>query len=122
MRQSQGSDSAAVRRYPVQPVSRPHPDAHATLHQQFRWSVPEQFNMAQVCAQRWAQNSATASSPAVIACAPGEADRVHTYAELQSQANRLSNALQLLGVQRGDRVAIVMPQREPSPSRRSKAG
>jgi acetyl-CoA synthetase len=34
-----------------------------------------------------------------------------TFAELQSMANRLSNLLASLGVQRGDRVAIVMPQR-----------
>jgi acetyl-CoA synthetase len=35
----------------------------------------------------------------------------HTYAALQRDANRLSNALRRLGVARGDRVAIVMPQR-----------
>ncbi|MEP6874102.1 MAG: AMP-binding protein, partial [Burkholderiales bacterium] len=34
----------------------------------------------------------------------------HTWAELQRDANRLANALARLGVQRGDRVAIVMPQ------------
>ena len=31
--------------------------------------------------------------------------------QLQQAANRLSNVLAALGVQRGDRVAIVMPQR-----------
>ena len=35
----------------------------------------------------------------------------YTYAELQVQANRLSQVLSRLGVARGDRVAIVMPQR-----------
>ena len=34
-----------------------------------------------------------------------------SYGELQAQADRLSHALQRLGVRRGDRVAIVMPQR-----------
>ena len=33
-----------------------------------------------------------------------------TYAALQADANRLSNALQTLGVKRGERVAIVLPQ------------
>ncbi len=35
----------------------------------------------------------------------------YTYAELQAQANRLSQVLSRMGVARGDRVAIVMPQR-----------
>ena len=35
----------------------------------------------------------------------------HTYLELQQAADALSHQLQGLGVQRGDRVAIVMPQR-----------
>ena len=40
----------------------------------------------------------------------GLAGTFYTYAQLQEQANRLSNALAQQGVQRGDRVAIVMPQ------------
>nr|WP_310312088.1 AMP-binding protein [Hydrogenophaga palleronii] len=67
--------------------------------------------MAEVCMRRWAENPATAAQTAVIACAPGEPDRRHSYAELLNQANRMSNALTALGVQRGDRVAIVLPQR-----------
>ncbi|MDP3376483.1 MAG: AMP-binding protein [Hydrogenophaga sp.] len=67
--------------------------------------------MAEVCARRWAVNPAHAAQTAVIACAPDQPDRHYSYAELQDQANRLSNALMALGVQRGDRVAIVMPQR-----------
>ena len=35
----------------------------------------------------------------------------YSYAQLQHQANRLSNVLAANGVKRGDRVAIVMPQR-----------
>jgi hypothetical protein len=96
MRQRQASDT---------------PDHYADLHSRFGWQVPEHFNMAVVCSRRWAANPATAQQTAVIACAPGQPDRRHSYAELQQQANRLSNALEVLGVQRGDRVAIVMPQR-----------
>jgi acetyl-CoA synthetase len=87
------------------------PDGHAALHSQFRWQVPEHFNMAQACARRWAADPAHAAQTAVIACGPDQPDTHHSYAELQDQANRLSNALAALGVQRGDRVAIVLPQR-----------
>ena len=86
-------------------------DHYPGLHAGFRWQVPERFNMAEVCSRRWAADPATASQTAVIACSPDREDRYHGYAELQAQANRLSNALQALGVQRGDRVAIVLPQR-----------
>ena len=96
MRQRQASDT---------------PDHYADLHGRFGWQVPRRFNMAAVCSRRWAADPATAQQTAVIATAPGQPDRHHSYAELQQQANRLSGALTALGVQRGDRVAIVMPQR-----------
>ena len=41
----------------------------------------------------------------------GGATSSWTFRDLQQQANRLSNALTALGVKRGDRVAIILPQR-----------
>lgn len=38
-------------------------------------------------------------------------DKVLTYRQLEEQSNRLAHALQALGLQRGDRVAIVSPNR-----------
>jgi acetyl-CoA synthetase len=102
MRQRQHSDT---------PQPRPQADGYADLHRRFGWQVPRHFNMAAVCSRRWAADPATASQTAVIACSPDREDRYHGYAELQAQANRLSNALAALGVRRGDRVAIVLPQR-----------
>ena len=84
-------------------------DRHAALHAGFRWSVPARFNIAEACCARWAR-----ATPDAVALRWEHEDgraAVHTYAELQAQANRLSNALRRLGVRRGDRVAIVMPQR-----------
>ncbi len=96
-------------------VSHPHsarsPDPYAQLHQDFRWLVPERFNMAEVCCGRWARAPDAAKRVAVHASSPGTEATFHTYSELQQQANRLSQALHALGVARGDRVAIVMPQR-----------
>jgi long-subunit acyl-CoA synthetase (AMP-forming) len=79
------------------------------LHRGFGWSVPERFNMAEVCSRRWAADLDRRRGVAVVATAPDRPDQTHTYADLQAAANRLSNALVRLGVQRGDRVAIVMP-------------
>src|ERR1700757_4032358 len=84
-------------------------DNHARLHGEFHWRVPERFNIAQMCLHRWARDT----PPAVaIMQDMGEEPAVpHTYAALQRDARRLSSALGSLGVARGDRVAIVMPQR-----------
>ncbi|MFZ3219955.1 MAG: AMP-binding protein [Rhodoferax sp.] len=86
------------------------PPAYARLHAAFRWAVPESFNIAQVCCARWAASADATKRIAVCAYSTGAEPIFYSYAQLQEQANRLSRALAVLGVQRGDRVAIVMPQ------------
>ncbi len=90
-------------------------DPYHRIYDSFRWQVPEMFNMAQVCCRRWAQDTATANQVAVRAHTAGvaQAQDHHTlnYGALAAQANQLSHVLARLGVQRGDRVAIVLPQR-----------
>ncbi len=83
-------------------------DQYRALYESFRWSVPADFNIATVCSRRWASES----SRIALHCEDERGNRAsYTYATLQADANRLSNALRALGVQRGDRVAIVLPQR-----------
>ena len=110
---SQHSDKMPRRKKPsAQPVAKPAlPPGYAALHAGFGWQVPEFFNMAQACCGRWAQQQDATKRIAVRAYSTGANSTFHTYAELQTQANRLSNALRVLGVQRGDCVGIVLPQR-----------
>ncbi|WP_114971057.1 AMP-binding protein [Rhodoferax ferrireducens] len=86
-------------------------DNYSRLHGRFEWLVPEKFNIAQVCCARWAALPDAAKRVAIHAMDTGARATFHTYSELQQQANRLSHVLAVLGVERGDRVAIVMPQR-----------
>lgn len=86
-------------------------DHYAALHAGFHWKVPKRFNMAEACSRRWAAQAGSSRATAVIADGPGRAPTLHSYAELQDAANRLSNVLRILGVKAGDRVAIVLPQR-----------
>jgi acetyl-CoA synthetase len=86
-------------------------DNYAAMHAGFRWSVPLEFNIAQICCARWAADPAAAQRIAIHEDGTGVEATSHTYAQLQDEANRLSNVLTALGVQRGERVAIVMPQR-----------
>ena len=113
MQKSHGRDKAAPQCDPRNPllVSGTMVDGYEALHAGFGWAVPRHFNMAQACARRWADDAETADRVAVIATGGDRPDRSYSYRELQEQANRLSHALHALGVRRGDRVAIVMPQR-----------
>ena len=92
------------------PKSHPH-DLYASVHQAFGWKVPPNFNIAQVCCGRWAAGSDAARRVAIVEHGAEGQHRRWTFAQLQQAANRLSQVLTRLGVQRGDRVAIVMPQR-----------
>jgi acetyl-CoA synthetase len=102
MPQSQASDKARPSRLPA---------AYAALHANFQWQVPEYFNMAQACSARWAALPDATKRVAVRAYSTGAKSTFYTYSQLQQQANRLSNVLHGLGVKRGDRVGIVLPQR-----------
>ena len=92
-------------------VSHPN-DAYETVHQQFAWQVPAKFNMAEVCCGRWARSPQHQHAVAILEHQTGDqAPLTWTFAQLQTAANLLSIQLVALGVQKGDRVAIVMPQR-----------
>ena len=84
-------------------------DSHAELHAGFRWHVPADFNIAEACCTRWARDT-----PDAVAIRHEHEDGTRgstTYRTLDRDADRLAVALRRLGVARGDRVAIVMPQR-----------
>ena len=87
-------------------------DRYQAIHQSFGWKVPKRFNMAQACCGQWAVQPVTARRVAIREHVAGQGlGQSWTFAQLQTAANRLSRVLQGLGVQRGDRVAIVLPQR-----------
>ncbi len=110
MKASQPRDKpVATKAFKPQQAKTPVADGYAALHQGFQWLVPEHFNMAQVCCARWAALPDATKRIAIKVHMTGTLG--HSYAQLQQQANRLANVLKGRGVQRGDRVAIVMPQR-----------
>lgn len=86
-------------------------DNYAAMHAGFRWHVPQHFNIGEACCGRWAKRDDAAARVAVRTHGIGAQADALTFAQLQSRANRLSNLFVSLGVRRGDRIAIVMPQR-----------
>ncbi|HEY5701655.1 MAG TPA: acyl-CoA synthetase [Gammaproteobacteria bacterium] len=84
--------------------SRSYEDVYAT----FRWDVPEFFNIGvAICDRHEERRDQTAL---YLENAAGDEQRL-TFGELRSLSNRLANALREVGVEKGERVAIVLPQR-----------
>jgi acetyl-CoA synthetase len=84
------------------------PDRYGELYQSFRWNVPERYNMARACCGQWAEDRARF---ALYWEDQSGATAAYSFWDIQRAANRLANALAALGVRRGDRVAIILPQR-----------
>ncbi|MGH8707685.1 MAG: acyl-CoA synthetase, partial [Burkholderiales bacterium] len=83
-------------------------DRYDELYAAHRWQVPERYNIAQACCGQWAADRARV---ALHWEDEAGATATLTFADVQREANRLSNALAGLGVKRGERVAILLPQR-----------
>ncbi|MBM2577091.1 AMP-binding protein [Jannaschia sp. Os4] len=77
------------------------------MRDRHRWTIPDRFNLARACVTDWAE--ATPDAPAVIDLRG--ARRVWTFADLERASARLAGWLAGRGVGRGDRVALLMPQR-----------
>jgi acetyl-CoA synthetase len=79
-------------------------ERYETLRRDYRWQVPERYNIAaDVCDARLADDLAM-----VHEHFDGTVREVH-WGELQALANQAANLLAGIGVERGDRVAIVLP-------------
>ena len=84
------------------------PDRYDELYRSYRWEVPERYNMARACCGNWAEQR---HRFALYWEDESGAMAAYSFWDIQQAANRLSNALAALGVKRGERVAIVLPQR-----------
>lgn len=73
----------------------------------FSWKIPKHYNIADDVCDRWADEVGR------IALVYEDADRAvrsYTFAEICGYANRLANTLCSYGLQRGDRVSVVLAQ------------
>jgi acetyl-CoA synthetase len=84
------------------------PDRYDELYRQFRWQVPDRFNLGWNCCGQWAPDR---TRFALYWEDESGETRAYSFWDIQREANRLSNALAALGVVRGERVAILLPQR-----------
>ena len=84
----------------------PHDD-YARLRESFAWNIPARYNIGVDVCDRWA--ALEPERAAIIDAGPG-GPKTTTFAALRDRSNRLARSLARLGVQRGDRVAVFLPQ------------
>ncbi|MEQ8235133.1 MAG: AMP-binding protein [Gammaproteobacteria bacterium] len=73
----------------------------------FKWNIPEHYNIADDVCERWADD------PQRVALVYEDADKkVHryTFADVRRYANQLANTLRGWGLERGDRVTLLLAQ------------
>jgi acetyl-CoA synthetase len=83
-------------------------DRYAEICAAHRWDVPSDFNLSDACCGRWAADRTRFA----LYWEDEDGTRAAlTFWDLQQQANRLSNSLASAGIGRGDRIALILPQR-----------
>ncbi len=80
----------------------------ASLRADFRWHIPEYFNIAERCCDSWA-----GASPGRVALSHvGQNGQVRdwSYGQLKDASGRLASSFAARGIRRGDRVAVLLGQ------------
>jgi acetyl-CoA synthetase len=86
-------------------------DAFQTHQQQWRWSIPQRFNVARACVTRWSKPQSSISSIALIIQGINKNCTLITYNDLHVQAANLLGVLRKRRYSQNDRIAICLPQR-----------
>jgi len=83
-------------------------DSYDALYQDFLWRIPENFNIGAAVSDRWAEID---PNRVAVHSYGGEGDSAAlTFGTLAAQSDSLAKALTALGITRGDRVALLLPQ------------
>jgi acetyl-CoA synthetase len=81
-------------------------DDYEKLRRDFRWQIPDRFNLASACLT----GAGKADKTAIVDIGADGRVADWTFAMLEEEASRLANALVAAGVKRGDRIGILLPQ------------
>src|SRR5262245_53632601 len=83
-------------------------ETYDALTQRFRWQIPDRYNIGVDVCDRWAAREPDRLALLFVG-ADGTASE-YTYGALRAWSNRLANLMRQLGLVRGDRVAVLLPQ------------
>ncbi len=77
------------------------------VYNNFRWNLPDTYNVGVDVCDKWAKDR---NRLALIYVSPDEKEQRFSFQDLRTLSNKLANALRANGVDRGDRVGILLPQ------------
>lgn len=86
----------------------PNGKSYDELVERFRWDIPEFYNIGTDVCDRWAD--ADPDRIALVFAEENGSSRNFSFAELKAQSNRFANLFASHGLERGDRVGILLPQ------------
>jgi acetyl-CoA synthetase len=81
--------------------------SYGSLRDRFQWRIPAAFNLGTACS-----DAHPADGPALITESANGSTLVTSFGDLSRRSNQLAHHLRSLGVQRGDRVGVIVPQSE----------
>ncbi|QFU83672.1 AMP-binding protein [Natronorubrum aibiense] len=81
-------------------------ETDADARESFSWDVPDDFNAAADLVGKH-----DGDQPALVQVADDGSRTTYTFGDLDARSNAVANALEARGVERGDRVAVVVPQK-----------
>lgn len=83
-------------------------DRYDDLYREFAWDIPGDFNIGRAVSDDWAAKEP--SRTCLEHFNPDGRHQAMSYGELSQRSASLANALVSLGIRRGDRVALLLPQ------------
>ncbi|NYT86375.1 acyl-CoA synthetase [Pollutimonas harenae] len=84
------------------------PKSYDDALQQFSWDIPQRYNIGVDACDKWAEQDSRRL--ALIHIGHDGSVRNYSFGELLEMSNRVGNLLLAQGVERGDRVGILLPQ------------
>lgn len=85
--------------------------SYEEAHGGFRWHIPERFNMGEDTCDRHAQNPQKAHTVALYYEDDAGHAAQYTFAQMKDLSDRFAGVLAANGLSRGDRFAVMLPQR-----------
>ena len=78
------------------------------IYNNFKWNIPDNYNIGYDICEKWANK--TPNRPAIIDLLSSGKTNSTSFRTLNQKANKVSNYLKCVGIKKGDRVGILLPQ------------